>query len=96
MEVPKLGVKLELQQPAYTTATATPDPSCICNLHRSLCQILNPLSKARGQTHILMGTSQILNPLSHIGNSGSGILVHKLIQRDVDYELLLTRLGLPL
>ena len=39
-------VKLEQQLPAYATATATLDPSCICNLHRSLWQrwILNPLS----------------------------------------------------
>ena len=27
MEVPRLWVELELQQPAYTTATAMPDPS---------------------------------------------------------------------
>ena len=27
MEVPKLGVELELQLPAYGTATATQDPS---------------------------------------------------------------------
>ena len=49
MEVPRLGVKLELQLPAYTTATAMPDPSRICNLHCSLWQhqILNPMSKAR-------------------------------------------------
>jgi len=26
MEVPRLGVQLELQLPAYATATATPDP----------------------------------------------------------------------
>ena len=26
MEVPRLGAELELQLPAYTTATATPDP----------------------------------------------------------------------
>ena len=34
---------------AYATATATPDPSYICDLHCSLwqCEILNPLSKAR-------------------------------------------------
>ena len=32
MEVPKLGDKSELQLPAYTTATAAPDPSCICDL----------------------------------------------------------------
>ena len=49
MEVSRLGVKLELQQLAYTTATATQDPSRICNLHHSSlhCQILNPLNKAR-------------------------------------------------
>ena len=35
MEVPRLGVKLELQLPAYTTATATPEPSCACDLHHS-------------------------------------------------------------
>ena len=40
---------------AYTTATATPDPSCICDPCHSWgqCHILNSLSKARGQTHIL-------------------------------------------
>ena len=30
--------------------------------------IFNPLSEARGGTHILMDASQVLNPLSHIGN----------------------------
>ena len=28
-------VELELQLPAYTTATETPDPSCVCDLHHS-------------------------------------------------------------
>ena len=48
-EVPRQGVQLELQLPAYTTATATPDPSRICDLHRSSGQhrVLNPLSEAR-------------------------------------------------
>ena len=32
MEVPRLGIKSELQLLAYTTATTPPDPSCICNL----------------------------------------------------------------
>ena len=43
MEVPSLGVKPELQLPAYTTATATQHPSHICNLHHSSQkhQILN-------------------------------------------------------
>ena len=49
VEVPRLGVKSELQLPAYATATATPDQSCICDLHHSSRQrwILKPLSKAR-------------------------------------------------
>ena len=59
MEVPSLGVELELQLLAYTTATQ--DPSIICNLHRSSWQhqILNPLSKARVWTYLLMDASQI-------------------------------------
>ena len=49
MEVPRLGVESELQLPAYTTATATWDPSHVCDLHHSSLQhqILNPLSEAR-------------------------------------------------
>ena len=33
MEVPRLGVKSDLQLPAYATATATQDWSCVYNLH---------------------------------------------------------------
>ena len=33
---PRLGVKLKPQLPAYTTATAMRDPSCIYDLHCSL------------------------------------------------------------
>ena len=67
MEVPKLGVKSELQLLAYTTATATSDLSSICDLYYNLRQywILNPLSEARDQTCILMDTSQVPNLLSH-------------------------------
>ena len=36
MEVPRLGVKSQLQLPAYTTATATPGSSQICDLYHSL------------------------------------------------------------
>jgi len=35
VEVPKLGVESELQLPADTTATATPDPSRVCHLIHS-------------------------------------------------------------
>ena len=58
MEIPQLGVESELQLLAYTTATAMPDPSHICDLHWSLwqCEILNPLSKVSNQTHSLLDT----------------------------------------
>jgi len=49
MEVPRRGVQSELYLVAYTTATATRDPSRICNLHHSSQQhrILNPRIEAR-------------------------------------------------
>ena len=61
MGVSRLGVKSELQLPAFTTATAKQDLGSICHLHYSFWQhpILNPLSEARNQTHNLMVTSQI-------------------------------------
>ena len=61
MEVPRLGVQSELQLPAYTTATATQDPSCVCNLHPSSrqCRILNPLIEASDRTPNLMVPSRI-------------------------------------
>ena len=54
-----LGVKLELQLPVYATATATQNPSHICDLHDSSGQhqILNTQSGARDQTSILIDTS---------------------------------------
>ena len=70
MEFLRLGVQLELQLPAYATATATWNLSCVFDLYHSSwqCQILDPLSKARDRTHILMDTSRVLNPLSHSRN----------------------------
>ena len=61
MEVPRLGVKLELQLPAYTTAKAMRDLSHICDLHHSAwqCWILNPLNEARDQTCVLMDAGHI-------------------------------------
>lgn len=56
MEVPRLGVELELQMLAYTTATATRDPSHTAHWQ---CWIPDSLSKARDQTRILMDPSWI-------------------------------------
>ena len=49
MGVPRLGVKSELQQPAYTTTAAMWDPS----------RILNPLIEARDRTRNFMVPSRI-------------------------------------
>ena len=64
MEVPGPGVELEFQLLAYTTATATPDPSYICDLRYTLwqCRILNPLSKARNWTRHLTDTMLVSSP----------------------------------
>ena len=61
MEVPRLEAEPELQLPAYTPATAMQDPSRLCDLPHSSRQRrnLNPLSKARDRTCILVDTSQI-------------------------------------
>ena len=57
----------------YTTATTIPDPSPICDLCHNLQQhwILNPLSEARYQIHILTGTmlgSQPTEPQQELHN----------------------------
>ena len=61
MEVPGLGVELEVQLPAYSTDTAMQDLSLACDLHHSSGQrqIPNQLSKARNQTHDLIVPSKI-------------------------------------
>ena len=61
VEVPRLEAQLELQPPAYATATAMPDLSRVCDLYHSprQCWILNPLSEARDPTHNHMVPSQI-------------------------------------
>ena len=56
MEIPGLGVELEMQLLAYATATAMQDLSRVSDLQHSSCecQILNPLSEARDRAHILV------------------------------------------
>ena len=61
MEVPRLGVELELHLPAYTIAAATGDLSLVFHLHHSSGphQILNPLSEARDRTCVLMDICRV-------------------------------------
>ena len=56
MEIPRLGVEADLQMLACPTATAMPDLHRVFNLHHSSRQhwLLNPLSKARDGTQVLM------------------------------------------
>ena len=72
MEVPRRGVKSELQLSVYTTATAMLDLSHLCDLYHSLQQhwILNSLSKARDQTCDLMDASQIRFHSAMMGTPG--------------------------
>ena len=68
MEVPRLGVKSELQLPDCTTATTMKDPSRVCDLHHSSLQsrILNPLAEQ----------SQGSNLQPHGSQSDSFLLCH--------------------
>uniref|UniRef100_A0A8D0R123 Serine/threonine kinase 31 n=1 Tax=Sus scrofa TaxID=9823 RepID=A0A8D0R123_PIG len=77
MEVPRLGVESELQAPAYARATATRDPSHVCNLHHSSRQhrIVNPLSKGRDRACNLMSISRNKD-IMKIGSSLSEICPH--------------------
>ena len=65
MEIPMLRIQ----------ATATPDTSHVCDLHHSSQQrwILNPLSKARDGTRILMTTSRVCNSWATVGTLMQGI-----------------------
>ena len=59
MEVPRLGVKSELQLPAYTIAIAGSEPHQRSTPQLKQCQILKSLSEARDQTSNLMVPSWI-------------------------------------
>ena len=61
MEVPRPGVVVELQLPAYATATATQDLSLVCDLQYSLWKwwILNSLGEASERTCVCWDTSWI-------------------------------------
>ena len=99
MEVPRLRVQLEPQLPAYTTATglhqshsnarsklATPDPSCVCDLHHSSQQrqILNPLGRARDRTRNLMVPRRICFRCTTTGTPGTPVfLMRQLGLRDM-------------
>ena len=80
MEVPRLGVKLELQLQAYTTATAMPDSCHIFHIFQKFVNYTPAYGNTRSLTHWarpeIKPTSsfrlcQVLNPLNHNGNPHS-------------------------
>ena len=74
MEVPKPGVKWEPQLPAYARASATPDPSRVCELHHSSQQhrILNLWSEAGDRTCYLMVPRRICFHCATTGTRATG------------------------
>ena len=68
MEVSRLGVLLELQLPAYTTATATPDPSHVCSLHTTAHGNAGSLTHNQGVNPQPHGSQSDLFPLCHDAN----------------------------
>ena len=83
MEVPRLGIKSELQLLAYTTAIATWDLSHVCDLSH-ICDlshssdqhwILNPLIEARDRTCNLMVPSRIRFHCATMGTPEKQLLI---------------------
>ena len=68
VEVPALRVEWELQLGPYHSLSNNRSKP-----HLRQGQILNPLRKARDQTHILMETTLGPTPLSYNGNSSAGL-----------------------
>ena len=83
MEIPRPVVESELQLQAYTTATATWEPTSqqcqiwAASVTFAAAWVLNPLSKARDGTHILMDISLVHNKLNRNGNSREKFLKTK-------------------
>ena len=76
MEVPGLGVKSELQLLAYATALQLRIGATSVT-YATACGIAGSLthSQVRDQTHVLMDTRRVPNPLSHNGNSCHAVLL---------------------
>ena len=68
MEVPRLGVELELQLLAYTTTKATWNLSHICDLHEAVPDSY-PTEQVQGSNPHPHGLCWVLNLLSYHGNS---------------------------
>ena len=77
MEVPRLGVELELQLPAYTTAAAMWDPSCVYAICTTAMLDPYPTEQGQGLNPHPHGYLSDSIPLRHNGNSSFVILCMK-------------------
>ena len=89
VEVPRLGIELELQLLADTIATAMWDPSHVCNLQHSSRKhwILNP-SEAGDRTHNLMDTSWVCFCCAMTGTPGSKYYIER------SYIIIFNKIGI--
>ena len=89
LEIPRLGVTLELQLLAYITATATWDSSHVCDLHHSSrqCRILNPLIEARDRNRNLMVPSQIRFRFATMGTPAGAIAINNNFKVELDFSM---------
>ena len=69
MAAPGLGVESELQLPVYATATARPDPGCICDL---CCPLWLCAIKAGIEPESSWTLCWVLNLMSHNRNCNLG------------------------
>ena len=96
MQVPSLGVESELQLLAYASATAKPDPNRLCDMHHNSwqCQILNPLSKDRDWTLVLMDPKWVCYRWATMGTPGYNISSGIFFWRALSFCYVLCRLCL--
>ena len=89
MEVPRLGVKSELQPPVSTTATAMPDPSLVCDLHHSSRQhwIPNPLRRPGIKPATPRFLARFTSAVPWWELQGTHIFKHSAIAHVIDYSI---------
>ena len=87
MEVPRLGVQSELQLPAYTTATATPDPRCNCEqpAQTTATSQLHLTNAGKESAGLKEGQACSVTPTDQITQKGSLPTFRQCVETDPGY-----------
>ena len=85
MEVPRSGVESELQLPAYPTATATRDPSQVCDLPHSSRQCQIPTYWAR--PGIEPASSWIMSGSLQLTHNGDPIILLSVSKNLIPFKI---------